>query len=559
MPATTATAGSVVRWEQVAVRYADADRPALSGLDLAVPSGELCLVVGSTGSGKSTLLRTVNGAVPHTTGGTLHGRVLTAGRDTRDHGPRELADVVGVVPQQPADAFVTDRVEAEIAYGMECLGVPPDVMRRRVEEVLDLLGLVDLRDRALGTLSAGQQQRVALAAAFVTHPQVLVLDEPTSALDPPAAEDVLSAVQRLVHDLGTTVLVAEHRLERVVSFADTVLRVPGDGGPPVAGPAAAVLRGTALVPPVVALGRLLGWDRLPVTVRDARRCAAADPRLAGLTAAGRPDGAADHGAIAVACRGVVVRYGGFEAVRGVDLELAAGTVTALMGRNGAGKTTLLDCLAGLRRPDAGSVTVDGRDPSRVSRREAADLVAFVPADPGDVLLADRVDRELAAADRLAGAVPGTASAVLDDLAGGIARSAHPRDLSSGQRLALALATCLPRRPRLLLLDEPTRGLDYPAKAAAAAMLRGLAAAGHTVLLVTHDVELASVVADDVVVLADGEIVSRGPARQVLTDSPAFAPQVAKVLPGTGLLSVDDVRKALALRSGDGHVAGGGAR
>ncbi|KWX10917.1 cobalt ABC transporter ATP-binding protein, partial [Carbonactinospora thermoautotrophica] len=221
----------MIRFESVSFRYPDADRPVLQDVHLDVPEGELCLVVGRTGSGKSTLLRAVNGLVPHFSGGVLSGRVVVAGRDTRTHAPRDLADVVGLVGQDPAGMFVTDVVEDELAYGMESLGLPADVMRRRVEEVLDLLGLADLRHRPLATLSGGQRQRVAIGAVLTTHPRVLVLDEPTSALDPPAAEEVLATLTRLVHDLGITVLLAEHRLERVIHYADQVVYLPGDGAP----------------------------------------------------------------------------------------------------------------------------------------------------------------------------------------------------------------------------------------------------------------------------------------------------------------------------------------
>ena len=190
------------------------------------------LLVGPSGVGKSTVLGAVSGLVPHFTGGTLRGRVTVAGRDTRTHKPRELADVVGTVGQDPLSHFVTDTVEDELAYGMESLGLAPDVMRRRVEETLDLLGLAELRDRPIATLSGGQQQRVAIGSVLTPHPQVLVLDEPTSALDPAAAEEVLAVLQRLVHDLGTTVLMAEHRLERVVQYADQVVLLPAPGRRP---------------------------------------------------------------------------------------------------------------------------------------------------------------------------------------------------------------------------------------------------------------------------------------------------------------------------------------
>jgi energy-coupling factor transport system ATP-binding protein len=239
----------MIKFEDVSVRYPGGDHAVLSRVDLTVPEGELCLVVGRTGSGKSTLLRAVNGLVPHFTGGLLSGRVTVAGRDTRDNPPRELADIVGYVGQDPLATFVTDVVEEELAYGMESQGLPADVMRRRVEEVLDMLGMADVRDRPLMSLSAGQQQRVAIGSVLAAHPRVLVLDEPTSALDPPAAEEVLALLQRLVHDLGLTVLLAEHRLERVVQYADRIVLLPGGGAPLVVGLPGEVMTSATVAPP----------------------------------------------------------------------------------------------------------------------------------------------------------------------------------------------------------------------------------------------------------------------------------------------------------------------
>src|SRR4051794_18485025 len=272
----------MIRFEHVTVTYPDAPTPVLADADLTIDAGEMCLVVGRTGSGKSTLLRCINGLVPHFSGGLLAGRVVVADRDTRVNPPRELADVVGFVGQDPLAGFVTDTVEDELAYGMESLGVAAAVMRRRVEEILDLLGLADVRDRALLSLSAGQQQRVAIGSVLTIHPKVLVLDEPTSALDPPAAEEVLAALTRLVHDLGMTVVISEHRLERVVQYADRVLLI--DDNQIVIGTPAEVLAKSPVAPPVVELGRLANWSPLPLSIRDARR-AAVDlrGRLAGST------------------------------------------------------------------------------------------------------------------------------------------------------------------------------------------------------------------------------------------------------------------------------------
>ncbi|MEU2263604.1 ATP-binding cassette domain-containing protein [Streptomyces sp. NPDC019645] len=644
----------MIRFENVSVTYGDAGRPpTVSGVDLTVPEGELVLLVGPSGVGKSTLLGAVSGLVPHFTGGTLRGRVTVDGRDTRTHKPRELADVVGTVGQDPLAHFVTDTVEDELAYGMESLGLAPDVMRRRVEETLDLLGLAELRDRPLATLSGGQRQRVAIGSVLTPHPKVLVLDEPTSALDPAAAEEVLAVLQRLVHDLGTTVLMAEHRLERVVQYADRVVLMPAPGEPPVAGAPADVMSFSPVRPPVVALGRLAGWSPLPLSVRDARRRAGAlRERLAGATApgsrppGGSPDGA-DHppttrtsapagsdtagaatepsgtasapqappaaepgttGARAAAggpaerapgavepardaagagrarraaggrrglggalfpwagrrrsARGgepgteahdpavlaevtrLGVRRGRVEALRRVDLVVAPGETVALMGRNGAGKSTLLGSLVGMVEPASGTVRVGGRTPHRTPPAELVRRVALVPQEPRDLLYADTVGAECAAADADAGAVPGTCRDLVSSLLPGVADGTHPRDLSEGQRLALALAIVLTARPPLLLLDEPTRGLDYAAKSRLVTVLRGLTAEGHGIVLATHDVELAAEIADRVVILAGGEVVADGPTAGVVVSSPAFAPQVAKILAPQPWLTVAQVEAAL---------------
>ncbi|QKW42737.1 ABC transporter ATP-binding protein [Streptomyces microflavus] len=589
----------MIRFEQVSVRYDGTDRPTLSGVDLAVPEGELVLLVGPSGVGKSTLLGTVSGLVPHFTGGVLSGRVTVGGRDTRTHKPRELADLVGTVGQDPLAHFVTDTVEDELAYGMESLGLAPDVMRRRVEETLDLLGLAELRDRPITTLSGGQQQRVAIGSVLTPHPKVLVLDEPTSALDPAAAEEVLAVLQRLVHDLGTTVLMAEHRLERVVQYADQVVLLPAPGATPVMGVPAEIMAISPVRPPVAELGLLAGWDPLPLSVRDARRgagelrarLATAEPpappgaaahmsgaspetsvdgdgdgdvdvnpsvapapvstgprpgRIARLLGRKAPAEAAPAPATDPVTRveALSVRRGRIEALRRVTLTVAPGETVALMGRNGAGKSTLLGALVGMVEPTSGSVRVGGLAPARTDPRTMIRRVGLVPQEPRDLLYADTVAAECAAADRDAGAAEGTCRALVSELLPGVEDATHPRDLSEGQRLALALALVLTARPPLLLLDEPTRGLDYAAKGRLVGVLRSLAAEGHAIVLATHDVELAAELAHRVVILADGEVVADGPTGQVVVSSPAFAPQTAKILAPQEWLTVSQVRGAL---------------
>jgi energy-coupling factor transport system ATP-binding protein len=534
----------MIEFDHVTVTYPDATLPVLRDVSLRIDEGELCLVVGRTGSGKSTLLRTVNGLVPHFTGGTLAGSVRIDGRDTRDHPPRELADVVGVVGQDPLAGFVTDTVEEELAYTMEQLALAPRVMRQRVEETLDLLGLAELRDRPLRELSGGQQQRVAIGAVLTAHPRVLVLDEPTSALDPTAAEEVLAAVTRLVHDLGVTVLLAEHRLERVTQYADRVVHVVGDGTVRDGLPAV-MFETTPVAPPVVELGRLAGWHPLPLSIRDARRQAGAlRDRLAVLPSLPAP-ASRGTGSVALRARGVVVRYGAVVAVRGIDLDLAHGEVTAVMGRNGSGKSSLLWALQGSGPRHAGTVDVGGQDPKAASAAAARSLVGLVPQTPDDLLYLDTVDRELAQADHESGGGGATtARGLLDRLAPGVDGALHPRDLSEGQRLALVLAIQLRAAPTVILLDEPTRGLDYQAKRSLVEVVHDLAGQGHSVVVSTHDVEFVAAAADRVVVLADGDIVADGPTADVVVASPAFAPQVAKILAPLDYLTVEQVGAAL---------------
>lgn len=532
----------MIVFERVSLRYADADSDALHGVDLTVPAGEFCLVVGRTGAGKSTLLGTVSGHVPHFTGGRLTGRVTVAGRDTRDHLPRELADVVGVVAQSPIRGFVTDAVEDELAFAMESLGLPRPVMRRRVEETLDLLGLAELRDRPLARLSAGQQQRVAIGAALTAHPQVLVLDEPTSALDPGAAEDVLAALHRLVHDLGVTVLLSEHRLERVVQYADSVIALTEAGVPPRYGVPADVLAESPVAPPVVRLGRLAGWTPAPVSVREARRRAAELRQR--LPVAPEPTTTRTGPPVLVA-DGLTASYRGRPPVlTGLDLTMGAGELVALMGRNGAGKSTLLWTLQGGRRPDRGRVEVAGARPHDLAASPRRALVALVPQEPADLLYLDTVADECAQADRESDRPAGTTAALLAELSPDVPAGTDPRDLSEGQRLALVLAVQLTARPAVLLLDEPTRGLDYPAKDRLAAALRRLAANGTAVLFATHDVEFVATAARRVVVLAGGELITDGPTAEVVLAAPTYAPQVAKVLAPDPWLTVAQVAQAL---------------
>ena len=518
-----------VVFENVTFTYPGAPSPALERVNLRIEEGSFVLVTGPTGSGKSTFLRAINGLVPHFSGGTLSGSVTVEGRSTVSNAPRALADVVAFVPQDPGAAFVVDRVEDELAYGMENLGVPPSVMRRRVEETLDLLDIEPLRGRSVRSISGGERQRVAIAAALTVAPRVLVLDEPTSQLDPQGAEDVLAALQRLVHDLGLTVMMAEHRLERVAGFVDFAVGCRGGRGVAgstagrasvVSGPPSEVLEAVGTGPPVARLGRLVGWRPLPLTVREARRAAAS-------AGAQSKVGAASAGAQLIHAH-LSAAYGDRTVLERVALVVRPGEIVGVVGRNGAGKTTLLRSLAGVHPPSAGSVAVQGgRAP-----RPGSD-VALCPQDPDSLLFKETVQQEVEATLRARGkAGPSTSPAsgaetLLEELGLADLADRHPRDLSAGQRLLVAVAATVAAGAPLLLLDEPTRGLDVESKARLAGLLRGFARAGRAVIFATHDVELVAEVATRVVMLASGEVVADGVPGEVIGDSPVFSPQIAR--------------------------------
>lgn len=532
----------MINFNRVTFTYPQTVQPVLRDISVDIADGELALLVGATGSGKTTFLRAINGLVPHFSGGHLQGVVTIDGRSTAEFAPRELADLVGFVPQDPETGFVTDLVEDELAYSMESLGVNQQTMRRRIEETLDLLGLADLRNRPLRTLSGGQKQRVAIGAVLTAHPRVLVLDEPTSALDPGAAEEVLAALHRLVHDLGVTVVMAEHRLERVVQYADSVLMM--DKGNIHNGSPSTVMAESPIAPPVIHLGRLAGWNPLPVSIRDARR--SAGPLRSSL-ANQRPRlrVVPDSTPVIAQIKDLDVGYGTRNVLHDIDAEFNAGEIVALMGRNGAGKSTLLRTLIGLHAPAIGSVRINDQNPAKTSSQELLHLVGLVPQEPSDLFEAQNVALECRNSDTDAACELGTTRALLALMAPEIVDSTHPRDLSEGQQMILALCMIVAAQPPLILLDEPTRGLDYPTKNKLADILRGLAETGHCIVMATHDVELVADLATRVVMLGDGEIVADGATGNVITGSPMFAPQVAKILAPQQWLTVNQVHEALS--------------
>lgn len=519
--------------------YPQAREPALKGIDWVIPDGQFVLVAGPSGSGKSTLLRSLNGLIPHFSGGSLSGNITVDDVDTVLAGPRLLSRIVGFVAQDPEAQAVLDQVEGEIAFALENAAISPTEMRVRVEETLDLLGLTPLRSRSHSTLSGGERQRLAIAAALALRPHILVLDEPTSQLDPQSAEDVLRALVRLNEDLGLTIVLAEHRLERIARYADRLTWLE-DGRIVADGPVRTVLAQINAGPPIVQLGRALGWQPLPLTVKEGKSFAEDIPVPQTLEV----ETSAVPGPPLLEVNGLRFAYNGQQTLRDIDLSIGAGEAVALVGRNGAGKSTLLKCIVGLLRPQSGDIQVSGQS---VRNRPVADIcrdVGYLPQNPDDLLFAETVIDELRVT--LQNHHLPESSADLDSLLRRLkltgVDASYPRDLSVGQRQRVALGAVTVTRPRLLLLDEPTRGLDAATKASLVAVWRDWLAEGAAILLVTHDVELVAMIADRTIMLSGGEIIAAGTTRDVLTSSPHFAPQIARLFPNSGWITPADVLK-----------------
>jgi energy-coupling factor transport system ATP-binding protein len=520
---------SLIQISSLTYSYPGAARPALADVNLTIKPGEFVVLVGLSGSGKSTLLRAVSGLVPHFHGGRFAGNVVVDGRDSREHGPGELAESVGSLFQDPETQIVLGTARAELAFAAENRGWSEAEVARAVEETALALAVEGLLDRPVHELSGGELQRVALGATLSARPALVCLDEPTSQLDPVAGDELIGLLRRLNEDGDTAVLLAEHRLERCLAAADRVVAmergcVAFDGSPErflvwalksapaLVTPGARLLAGLDLAPSP-------GVKRARAALRFAGLAPAPDP--GSVLAPQRPKRFPRNvqGPAALRFKGLWHEIkAGPAIIRGVDLSVAPGERVALMGRNGAGKSTLLRHAAGLMEPTRGRVDAAGR-------------VALLLQNPTDYLVHESVREE--AGERALARVGLTGFG-----------DRHPRDLSGGEKQRLALAIVLgdpgaDATPAVLCLDEPTRGMDRAAKDALVALLTEL---GIAVIVATHDPEFAAAFAQRVVLLADGRVIADGSTSEVLSGGTYFATETARILGGAGgvLLPSDGV-------------------
>ena len=557
----------MIRIEGLTFVYSGAKEPSLKNIDLKIGRGEFVLVTGPSGGGKSSLCRCLNGLIPHFYGGEIAGRVTVSGMDTLEHSTKEIATRVGMVFQDPENQLVSMDVEREIAFGPENLSFPRDLIARRIEESLDTLGIAHLRYRQIHELSGGEKQKVAIASVLALHPDILILDEPTSELDPKGAEEVLSVVTRLNDELGLTVIIVEHRLDRVLQYVDRLI-VIGDGEIALDGGVADTVsnhygelsRLGVGVPPLLRLvnelrARGFGVEQVPLTVKEGR--AVLDRAFRDAGGGIEPAGGNGGGRPLVETKRLYYTYPetGLTALKNVTLRIDQGEFVAVMGRNASGKSTLLKHFNRLLEPTRGKVAIDGTDTGRATVAELASKVGFVFQNPNDHLFADTVEDEISFTmknlefDRAE--IEERVSAMLAEFGLERCRRCYPRSLSGGEKQRVALASVLAVRPRILILDEPTRGMEYHLKSELMEFLAEYRGRGNTVVLVSHDVELVAEYADRVILLSEGGIVVDGEKHRVMSQALLFSPQINRLVQAftgygvpSNILTVDEALSVL---------------
>ncbi len=513
-----------------------ADEPILNRVNLDIAAANFVLVCGATGSGKSTLLKALVGLVPHFSGGLASGTRLVDGLDVSLAMPHETSHLIGFVNQQPEGAFVADTVIEELAFALEQLAIDRDEMIARIEQALMATGLTELRDRKLVELSGGQQQRVAIAAALSAGQRILVLDEPTSALDPAAASELLEFIHELCRTQNLTAIIAEHRIERLVNLVDQVVVVNSDGSVSSGDPQSQ-LQKFKYVPPLIELGQRLGWQPLSLALDEAAERFASEQlcepkKISHLTL----------GEVSIEAKSLTIDYSSVRAVRDLSFSARIGEVIAIVGENGSGKTSLLWGLQGGKKLTSGSVLISQENLEPLGAAERLAKVAMVPQQASDLLFMPSLAEEFAESDLIASVPPGSTAKLFERFSSRLDPATHPRDLSSGQQLALVLAMQLVKEAAVVLLDEPTRGLDYAAKKQVARVLRQLAANQKTLVFASHDVEFIAQTADRVIEISAGQIVRDCPVEEALgyKTTAHLASQIAQISRLDGVIALQQL-------------------
>jgi len=521
--------------------YPDKQAPALEKINLKVEEGEFILVTGRSGSGKSSLARSLAGLIPDFYGGKIGGKVLFKGIDLRSMDRREIPRNIGIVFQDPEKQLVMNSVEAEVVFGLENIGLNHWEMARRLAEVLGFLNLSEIKDNFTSSLSGGQKQKVVIASVLAMRPEALILDEPTSQLDPSNADEILKLIKGL-NEEGMTVFLVEQRLERCFSYADRIVvldrgRLIKSGTP----------REIACwesdnninnIPPVAKFFSICKAPLIPLDIKEGRfflkKYLPGQPSSFVCEADELPGKQTNNNQdVVLELKDLWFSYpDGKAALQGINLTVKKGEIVAVLGENAAGKTTLLKTMAGLLKPGRGSVKVLGNNPNKCKAKDVADMIGYVPQNTDDYFFYETVEQEIGLSNNISRVVNDKlVNQTIDDLGIKELFQYNPRELSAGERVRVALASVLAGCPALLLLDEPTRGIDYNLKNDLGRLLLRYSENGTTVLIITNDIEFAAEYARRVILMFDGRIAGDGTKYEILGESIFFSPQMSRLFRG----------------------------
>lgn len=522
---------SYISIENFSYCYPNGEQKSLNDINMKIEKGEIILLTGKSGSGKSTLAKALTGAVPNFYGGTVSGHIRVNGINLKDMSHKERAAVVTMVFQDPEKQLVMNKVHREVAFGLENIGVESGQIKRRVWESLQFTNIMDIADREINTLSGGQKQKVAIASALSYMPQVIILDEPTSQLDPTSAEEIVSTINKINEELGITIVIIEQRINKWFQIADRIC-IMEKGSLSFIGNKNQLFESNTdfsmFLPHYLRVVKEAGIKEMPRNFKACRSLLSHiidRNRIQVMKVSKTPS---VNKCSAVDIKRVTCKYGNFHAVRDMSINIRQGDRLAILGANGAGKSTLLKSIIGLTS-FSGTIKAYEKDIKEMKTKELYKIIGYVSQNPNDYISKDTVFEELEFTLKNNNSLD--IQAIDDTLSMlGILHLKHknPRDVSGGERQRIAIASIMVMKPKILLLDEPTRGLDYDAKRALGMLLHSINNSGTTIILVTHDVDFAAEFCTSFLVMFNGEKVASGSREEVLSDGIYYSTSINKL-------------------------------
>lgn len=518
----------IINIDKVTFNYPESKNSALKDISLSVKEGELVLIVGPSGCGKSTLIRLLNRIIPDYYGGTLKGEVYIKGENIEKINNYDMVKSVGMVYQHPEKQIILQDVEREIAFGLENLNTDVDIMKRNVAEVISLLGLNDIKDKQTTEISGGQKQRVAIASVVAMDPDIILFDEPISQLDPIAGEEVLNSIKKLNRDMGKTVILVEQRLDKCFHLADRIVfmeegRIIGEGTPHNV---PENIHKKYHLPNIAYIFKKAGIDTIPVSVKEGREV------LGGINF--KEIKMKEENKNFSQCIMEVSKLNfeyekGSKTLNNINFKLHQGEIMSVMGENGAGKSTLFKIICGLIDSYTGKVLIENENLKKISMDKRIKKIGYLSQNPNDYFGRETVFDEVGyTLENINEYDEKRISNVLELLNLTHLKDRNPRDLSGGEKQRTAIACTLVADPDILILDEPTRGMDSIAKEKLGGIIKELSSRGKAIVLITHDADFAGDYVNSVMLMFNGEIVAKGAANTILYDSIYYSPQIAKV-------------------------------